>query len=457
MIKENQKLFNRLNVISDAIIVCLSLMTAYWIRFYVFSDGIVSVPFNEYMLFNAAAAALHVITFAIFGLYASFRNERLDRELARLWAAAFIDAAILMSVLFIVHEVHYSRIALALNFVIATFLLSIKRCALRSILRRIRAAGYNQKLVLLLGSGKSAKRYLEAVDALPQLGYRVVGCAANHCDASLKLLGSYEDLESILAQYNPDEVVSALEPEDYALTPVIIEACEKAGVKLSIVPLYSEYMPSRPQFDAIGNLPLMNIRRIPLDNAFNAFAKRAMDICISALMLLLLSPVMLICAIGVRASSPGSVIFAQERLGKNKKPFKMYKFRSMRLNSEANRWSTVEDDRRTRFGSFIRKYSLDELPQLVNVLKGDMSLVGPRPEIEYFAERFREEIPRYMVKHQVRPGITGWAQVNDLRGDTSIKLRIEHDIYYIEQWSLLFDLKILLLTVFKGKFKNNEK
>ena len=197
-------------------------------------------------------------------------------------------------------------------------------------------------------------------------------------------------------------------------------------------------------------------RRIPLDNLGNAFCKRAMDICGALVLIVLTSPLMLFAAVGVKLSSPGPILFKQERVGRNKKTFLMYKFRSMRLNAkEATGWSTNTDPRKTPFGSFLRKFSIDELPQFFNVLKGDMSLVGPRPEVPYFVEQFKEVIPRYMVKHQVRPGITGWAQVSGYRGDTSIEKRIEYDLYYIENWNLFFDLKILLLTLFR--FQNGEK
>ena len=182
-----------------------------------------------------------------------------------------------------------------------------------------------------------------------------------------------------------------------------------------------------------------------------------MDIAGALVLIVLSSPVMLLAAVGVKLSSPGPIIFRQKRVGLNKKPFYMYKFRSMRVNTASDTgWSTNSDPRKTRFGSFIRKFSIDELPQFFNVLKGDMSLVGPRPELPHFVDQFKEEIPLYMVKHQVRPGITGWAQVNGLRGDTSIKERIEHDVYYIENWSILLDIKILFLTLFKG-FVNQEK
>ena len=237
----------------------------------------------------------------------------------------------------------------------------------------------------------------------------------------------------------------------------IISACEKSGTKLSLIPFYFEYMPSHPYIDEVGGIQLINLRRIPLDNLANAFLKRAMDILGSLCAITLLSPVMLIAAVGVWMSSPGPVIFKQIRVGRNKHNFTMFKFRSMKVNaSENSGWTTDTDPRKTKFGSFIRKFSIDELPQLFNVLKGDMSLVGPRPELPHFVEQFKESVPLYMVKHQVRPGITGWAQVCGFRGDTSIPERIRHDIYYIENWSLLLDIKILILTVVKG-FINSEK
>ena len=273
----------------------------------------------------------------------------------------------------------------------------------------------------------------------------------------LKYLGSYDELERILDRVQPDEVIAAVSMEEYRRTPAIIQACEKAGIKLSILPFYAEYMPATPQFEDLDGIPLLNIRHIPLDNLGNAFLKRAMDIVGSLCLIVLTSPLMLAVAIGVKLSSPGPVIFRQKRVGKGKKPFYMYKFRSMRVNSDQDTgWSRDRHDRKTKFGAFIRKCSLDELPQFFNVLLGSMSLVGPRPEVPYYVDQFKDEIPLYMVKHQVRPGITGWAQVNGLRGDTSIKERIEYDIYYIEHWSFFFDIQILFLTLFKGMI-NQEK
>ena len=459
MIKENQKILNFLNVLSDGIIVYFTLPVAFWLRFFVLPGGTISVPLRDYMIIGLPLSGVYLFTFASFGLYQSHRRVELTRELSALLRASLLDIAIFLSVLFLRFNVHFSRLTVALFFVLSVSALGIKRVALRKTLQYYRKQGYNQKHVLVLGSGKMAQNYLRAIASEQTFGYRAAGYVASREDPACpaKYLGNFEALEPLLEKYKPDEVVSAIDMEDYSRTPKIIETCEKTGTKLSIIPFYAEYMPATPQIDDVCGIPLMNIRRIPLDNLANAAVKRAMDIVGSAILILLSSPVMLVCAIGVYVSSPGPIIFRQERVGRNKKPFYMYKFRSMRVNSsQATGWSRTHDDRKTKFGSFIRKCSLDEFPQFFNVLKGDMSLVGPRPEVPFYVEQFKEEVPLYMVKHQVRPGITGWAQVNGLRGDTSIKARIEHDLYYIENWNLLFDIKILLMTVLGGKFINSE-
>ena len=208
----------------------------------------------------------------------------------------------------------------------------------------------------------------------------------------------------------------------------------------------------------LQGLPVINIRHVPLNDLLNATIKRVMDLCGAVAALILFSPVMFATAVLIRLTSPGPVIYSQERVGLHNRPFKMYKFRSMEVQSpsqEKGQWTTKHDPRVTPVGKVIRKTSIDELPQLFNVLVGNMSLVGPRPERPFFVERFKEEIPRYMIKHQVRPGMTGWAQINGYRGDTSITKRIEHDLYYIENWTLGFDVKILFLTIFKGFINKN--
>lgn len=234
--------------------------------------------------------------------------------------------------------------------------------------------------------------------------------------------------------------------------------CEKSGVHTKFIPDYNNIIPTKPYTEDLLGLPVINIRRVPLNNTVNKVVKRSVDIFGAVVAIILFSPIMLFTALAIKVTSPGPLIFNQERVGLQNKPFAMYKFRSMvvqEAEKEKSRWTTKNDPRVTTVGKFIRKTSIDELPQLFNVLKGDMSLVGPRPERPLFVEKFREEIPRYMVKHQVRPGLTGWAQVNGLRGDTSIRKRIEYDLYYIENWTIGFDFKILFLTFFKGFVNKN--
>lgn len=458
MIKENQRTLNYINIALDAILIFLSMPMAYMARFLLFPFDERGITLPYYLILTLCLLPIFLVTLAAMNLYDSLRSRRLYWEVGRLFWACAINFVVLQTILFLIKQFYFSRLTFVLYFILVFVVLSGKRLVLRLCLRRFRKLGYNQKHVLLVGSGFMAQRYIQAVHDDPNLGYLIDGYIATQDSLpELGYLGTLDDLSYVLSRYQPDEVVTALSAQEFERTPHIIECCEKEGIKLSIIPFYAEYMPSNPQFDSVNGVPLMNIRRIPLDNIAHAMAKRLMDIMGSLFLIVLTSPILLFAALGVRLSSPGPIIFRQERVGLHNKPFYMYKFRSMRVNADQDTgWSRNRDPRKTRFGAIIRKLSIDELPQLFNVLKGDMSLVGPRPEIPHFVEQFKDEIPLYMVKHQVRPGITGWAQINGLRGDTSIVERIRCDIYYIENWSIFFDIKILLMTPFKG-IVNQEK
>ena len=272
------------------------------------------------------------------------------------------------------------------------------------------------------------------------------------------MIGVSGDLEHILPANELDEIAITLGLSEYSKLEHIVAECEKSGVHTKFIPDYNNIIPTRPYTEDLMGLPVINIRHVPLTNTFNAMVKRIVDIGGSLFAIVLFSPVMLITAILIKLTSPGPLIYKQERVGLHNQTFKMYKFRSMEVQDPAKEkkgWTVKNDPRVTPIGKFIRRTSIDELPQLFNILKGDMSLVGPRPERPFFVEKFREEIPRYMVKHQVRPGLTGWAQINGYRGDTSIRKRIEHDLYYIENWTLGFDFKIIFLTFFKGFINKN--
>ena len=271
-------------------------------------------------------------------------------------------------------------------------------------------------------------------------------------------MGRIANLMVILPNSNLDEIAITLGLNEYYRLEEIVGLCEKSGVHTKFIPDYNNIIPTKPYTEDIQGLPVINIRYVPLSNTFNAMVKRAMDVVGALIALVLASPVMLVVSVLIKLTSRGPLIYKQERVGLHNKTFRMYKFRSMEMQSpekEKKAWTVKDDPRVTGIGRFMRRTSIDELPQLINILKGDMSLVGPRPERPFFVEKFREEIPRYMVKHQVRPGLTGWAQVNGYRGDTSIRKRIEYDLYYIENWTVGLDIKIILMTFFKGFINKN--
>jgi Undecaprenyl-phosphate glucose phosphotransferase len=457
MIKENQNLLNKFNAFSDIIILFLSMILAYVIRFHIFTSDADYIRLITYIQFSVIIIPINLIVFNFFNLYHSFRTTSFIKECTQIIKANTILTAVLLSLLFVFRLVDISRWVLIVFYFINITLIITKRFILRKILSKYRSKGLNLKHVIIVGGGEVASEYLDVIKTNRNYGYNYSGYVANTSNFKGEKLGNYDDLYDVLNKYKPDEVVCALDMSDAVFLENIVSDCEKTGTKISIIPFCYKYIPSQPYIDQIGNIPLINVRRIPLDNLGNAFIKRTMDILGSIVLILCTSPIMIVTAIIIKCTSKGPIIFKQKRVGLNKTTFTMYKFRSMKINSqEETGWSKNVDPRKTKFGSFIRKFSIDELPQFFNVLKGDMSLVGPRPELPLFVDNFKNEIPLYMVKHQVKPGITGLAQVNGYRGDTSIKKRIEFDINYIENWSLLMDISILFQTVFKG-LKNNEQ
>jgi Undecaprenyl-phosphate glucose phosphotransferase len=328
---------------------------------------------------------------------------------------------------------------------------------MRLVMQRLRAKGYNIKQEIVIGTGALAKQYVEDVLNEQSLGIHILGYVGEARKGTKQILGGFDELDRVLANPVIDEVVIAPEPEEYSRIRDLIGACEKNGVKYYVIPFYNDIIPANPVIENVGRSKLINMRANRLESVGWATLKRVFDFAASGIGLLVLSPLFLLIALGVKLSSPGPVLFKQVRVGYKRQEFNMLKFRSMKMNDqETTGWSKNEDDRRTRFGSMLRKTSLDELPQLWNVLTGSMSLVGPRPELPVFVRQFKEEVPLYLIRQQVRPGMTGWAQVNGLRGDTSIEDRVVYDIWYIQNWSVALDIRILLMTAFGG-MKNSEK
>lgn len=472
MIKDNQIFFNRMHIVLDGLVVAVSFVIAWSIKFLTplaeSTPGVTALSAETYFRTLYFIVPGYLILYGIYNLYSSKRSSRIRGELAGIVKANTVGIGLVMICFFMLSTsvdgmVDFSRTLILLFYVINTALTIFYRMMVRKFLYYIRRRGNNLKHVILVGYSRAAEAYLDRIAANPQWGYVVHGILDDHVPRGtvyrgVKVLGSLGNLEIILPENKMDEIAITLSLEDYDSLEHIVDLCERSGVHTKFIPDYGSLFPSRPYTEDLMGLPVINIRYVPLTNTWNAMLKRLVDIFGSVFCIILFSPVMLFAAIGTRLTSKGPIIYKQTRIGLHSKPFTMYKFRTMRVQTaeeEKKGWTTRGDDRVTRFGSFLRRTSIDEMPQFFNVLAGKMSLVGPRPERPQFVDKFKEEIPRYMVKHQVRPGITGWAQINGYRGDTSIRKRIEHDIYYIENWSLGFDFRILLLTVFKGFINKN--
>ena len=386
----------------------------------------------------------YLLLYSIFQLYMPRRVKSYRKELMDIIRANGIGFMIFILVLYFIKQEHFSRQMLCIFFFINISLEFASRYLIRTILWKMRKQGLNQKHILMIGESQMAEQYMDRLRENPKWGYQVF--------AHLK---DEEKLERILEGNELDEVVIALRAEDYGKLERIVDVCEKAGVHTKMIPDFGNVISTRPYIEDVQGIPVIHVRRVPLNIMRNRAAKRAVDLIGATVAIILFSPVMLLTVLVVALTEEGSVIYRQERVGLHNQVFYMYKFRSMIMQDEEKEkaeWSTRNDPRITPVGKLIRRISIDELPQLFNVLKGEMSLVGPRPERPQFVQKFRDEIPRYMVKHQVRPGMTGWAQINGYRGDTSIEKRIEYDLYYIENWTMVFDMKILILTIFKGFF-----
>ena len=471
MIKDNQKTFNRLYIVLDAMLIVGAYFLAYPLRFRVLTAF---KPFalqegERFLAFAIYARKIifllpgYLVIYGISGLYKPRRGHSRIRVIGNLIEANLLGIFYFAFLIFIQKENDISRwfylIFGALNLIFGLAL----RYVISKVLRTIRKRGKNLKHVLLVGYSRATEGYIDRIKQNPEWGYWIHGILDDNAVLDtdykgIKVVGSILDLGQIIEENDYDEIVITLGLSEYEKLESIVNVCEKTGVHTKFVPDYNNMVSTVPYIEDLYGLPVINIRNVPLTNTINLFIKRMMDIVLGFIALVLGLIPMLIIAIIIKCTSKGPVIFSQVRVGKHGREFKMFKFRSMYLEDpekEKDEWTTKGDKRVTPIGKFIRKTSLDELPQLFNVLGGSMSLVGPRPERPQFVEKFREEVPRYMVKHQVRPGMTGWAQIKGYRGDTSIKKRIEYDLYYIENWSVGLDIKILFLTIFKGFINKN--
>ncbi len=459
MLQTNRRYKVLLNMLFEAGIIFISYKIATLIRFSLMHG--IENPVQR-SLSTSPLLILYclciVVLFYLFHLYIPVHQLKLGRELAKVALVGAFSVLTLGALFFVLRYENFSRLSLLIFYLIFISALCIKRICWHRIARQRFAKGIDVQRVVIIGCGRHAADYMRDISECPQYGRKVVGYIGADPEAGLEeYLGDLDHIEEILENSSCDEVVVALEPEESAHMQAVLDVVGKEGLRVSLIPFYKAYFPRHPTIEAFRQSVLIDLRATPLDNIAMAALKRVFDIVVSAVLLVILSPLMLATALIIKLESPGPVFFRQTRVGLNRKEYTMLKFRSMRINTEENTaWTTGDDPRKTKFGSFIRKYSIDELPQLINTLKGDMSLVGPRPEIPYYTVQFKESVPLYMVRQQVRPGMTGWAQVHGLRGDTSIEERVKYDIWYIENWTPWLDLRILFLTAFGG-FINREE
>lgn len=462
MIRENERFLSQLYALVDFSISFLVFLLAWWIKF---RSGLVPnsdfLPTKTYMFWGLINAFILLFISSISQLYSPKRKKNFNFEWVKVVQVNVVSILLLIACLYILREVDISRSFLMMFLCINIISINFYRYIIKISLRYIRQKGYNRQFLLIIGAGTLGKRFYDNLLVHPELGFEVLGFLDDFHDdkeGPKPVLGKIDELETILSKILVDEVIIALPLYAHEKLPNLINVCEKFGVKVQIIPDYFDILPSKPYFDNFGGIPLINVREVPLDVLRNRSLKRLFDILFSLTAIVITLPLLILIATGVKLTSKGPIIFKQVRVGLNRRNFNMYKFRSMRVLPEGvddRGWTVKNDPRKTKFGSFIRKTSLDELPQFFNVLMGHMSVVGPRPERPFFVDQFKDEIPKYMVKHYIRPGITGWAQASGLRGDTSIEDRIKYDIFYIENWSFTFDIRIIIKTIYNGFFNKN--
>ena len=459
MLKAHSRLFEHVTLGVDLVIIAACWVLAYVVRFWVFRAAVIP-PFEGYALQLVPILVVWGFAFRAFDLY---RPNRLGSRVSEWFDVAkgsTLGVLVLVAVMtFAFRGYDYSRIVILLFWVESIVAASLSRALFREGLRLARRHGYNQRYALVVGGGEPAAEVLRVLRRRADVGIRVLGLLSDKREVpdNVRWLGGIEDIRAALDRQPVDIVFIALPHADYSRLTTVLSGIGDDPVAIHLVPDVFGLASLRGGVEEFETVPFIHLRESPL-YGWNRVLKRAFDLVFGALTLVLLAPAMLAVVAALKLTSPGPVLYRQERMGVDGRRFRMLKFRTMRVDAEAETgpvWTRPDDPRRTRVGAFLRRTSLDELPQLFNVLRGEMSLVGPRPERPSFVEEFRRRVPGYMLRHKVKAGITGWAQVNGWRGNTSIEKRIECDLYYIERWSLGFDLKILIQTLWYGLRNRN--
>ncbi len=456
-----------MQAIRDAVLAGVAFWLAYLVRF----------SFPEYLPHETTpepseTTAVLIMVMVVWpalgwasGLYVSRRARGVASEIFDVFRVTVVAFLVLVTVTYFVRDVRYSRATLLFWSCLAFGMISVVRVGARVFLQRLRSHGFNLRHVVVVGDGRLAQRVIDAIHDHGAFGLRLVGMVARASSpdgaaqdrvTKTRVLGTVDELPSILDRYDVDQVIVALPVDELGALKGIMELLSRETVDVRLVPDFYQYMTLCGSVEEFGGMPIINLQATPL-MGWNLVTKRAFDLVVAGIAFILAAPVLLVLAVAIKLTSAGPVFFRQQRVGLDGRAFTMYKLRTMCIDAEQGgaAMTTPGDPRRTSLGAFLRHFSLDELPQLWNVLRGDMSLVGPRPEQPAFIDDFKREIPRYALRHKIRAGMTGWAQINGMRGRTSISKRIELDLYYIENWSLFLDFKILLRTLFGGFLSPN--
>jgi Undecaprenyl-phosphate glucose phosphotransferase len=455
VLKAHSRFLEQLMLAGDLGLVAACWLLAYVVRFYVFGPPVVHgdvPPLGPYLLMLLPILFVWGLAFRAFDLYRPRRIGSHLSEAADIAKASSLGVLVLVAVMtFFFRGYDYSRVVIVYFWLSSIGLVWFSRAVFREALRYARRRGYNLRYAMVVGSGVLAATVVRRIQSRPDVGILILGVVGDKKEemGDVAWLGGYADLRTVLDARPVDHVVLALSHEDQGRLGGLLDAVGDEPVTIHVVPDLFRFASLRGGVEEFEGMPFIHLRESPL-HGWSRVVKRAFDLVFSLTVLIGLSPVLALLAAGVKLTSAGPVLYRQERMGLDGQRFRMLKFRTMRSNAEAETgpvWASAGDSRRVPFGALLRRFSLDELPQFVNVLRGEMSVVGPRPERPVFVERFRQTVPGYMLRHKVKSGVTGWAQVNGLRGNTSLEKRIEYDLQYIERWSLGFDLKIIALTV----------
>ncbi len=444
-------LFAAATFLLDGLLVAFAFILAYILRFqtgWIPADSI--PPLSGYEGFLAVVVPSHWLVFKYAGLYRQRRGITGVDEFPRILSGTVLAAVLVAASTFLIRSFSYSRLVIGMTILLATLLLWGGRGLLRRVQISLRRAGWGLTRLLVVGTGETARTVLARVKAHPELGYQLVGAVSERPGKreveGVRVVGFLSRLPELASRYRVPEVLFALPASEHArLIPLLVKL-QDSPVRYKIVSDLFGIVTNPLETDVLLGMPVFEMKEAPLARPFNRFLKRSFDVVASSAGILILTalPVLPLMALMVKLSSPGPVFYRQKRVGKDGKVFDMLKFRSMTVGGEKGGLTRKNDSRVTKVGRVIRKTSFDELPQLFNVLFGQMSLVGPRPEV--VGHEYDPSIPRYFERHPVKPGITGWAQVNGFRGDSSLEERVKYDIYYIENWSLWLDMKIILRT-----------